>query len=422
MFFKYKQLSDISYANKKKEDEKSEEVNAAKPEQEHESSNTSATNSSNVKDALGEYMKYTPSESVINAKKALATHESNKIGKWAGSPYENALNDIINKINNREKFSYDLNGDLLYQQYKDQYMNQGKLAMLDTIGQASAMTGGYGNSYAATVGNQAYQSYLQKLNDVVPELYQIAYDKYNQEGDELYNKASLYNTMNENEYSKYRDSISDWNTEANRLEDKYYNELNYDYGMYSDAYNRAFEQYKQDVSEKQSDRNYALDNAKFEETKRANKADEDYRNGISINTDTADSNNLKITDTMRAKASSFKSNEELAQYADSLVKSGALSQEMGDALIDAYIDNNEKSTYKEMVQNMNGWTVLDNGGVNWFGGIDYNMIVESPTGEQMSLSQLVDKLKEEGMSKNEAKQIVYNLYRTNLEIQGKTNK
>ena len=75
-----------------------------------------------------------------------------------------------------------------------------------------------------------------------------------------------------------------------------------------------------------------------------------------------------------------------------------------------------------MAQNMKGWTVLDDGGVNWFGGIDYNMIVESPTGEQMSLSQLVDKLKEEGMSKNEAKQIVYNLYRTNLEIQGKTNK
>ena len=192
--------------------------------------------------------------------------------------------------------------------------------------------------------------------------------------------------------------------------------------MYSDAYNRAFEQYKQDVSEKQSNRNYALDNAKFEETKRANKADEDYRNGISIKTDTADSNNLKITDTMRAKASSFKSNEELAQYADSLVKSGVLSQEMGDALIDAYIDNNEKPTYKEMAQNMKGWTVLDDGGVNWFGGIDYNMIVEAPTGEQMSLSQLVDKLKEEGMSKNEAKQIVYNLYRTNLEIQGKTNK
>lgn len=389
MIWGYKQLDD-PYANKKKEDEKSE--------QKHENSNTSATNSSNVKDALGEYMKYTPSESVINAKNDLISHESDKIGKWAGGSYGNALNDIINKINNREKFSYDLNGDLLYQQYKDQYMNQGKLAMLDTIGQASAMTGGYGNSYAATVGNQVYQSYLQKLNDVVPELYQIAYDKYSQEGNELYDKAGLYNTMNENEYSKYRDSVSDWYTEANRLEDKYYKELDYDYGMYSDAYKRAFEQYKQDVYEKESDRNHA------------------------IITDTAGSNNLKITDEMRAKASSFKSNEELAQYADSLVKSGALSQEMGDALIDAYIDNNEKSTYKEMVQNKKGWTVVDDGGINWLWGIDYDMIVESPTGEQMRLDDLVDKLIEEGVSKSEAKQIVYNLYRTNLDIQGKTNK
>lgn len=405
MIFNYKQLTGSASANKKKEEEKTEEEI-----KNDENNSESSEYSSNVKGALDIYNNYTPSESVINAKNALASHESNNIGKWTGGSYGNALNDIINKINNREKFSYDLNGDALYQQYKDQYMNQGKLAMLDTIGQASAMTGGYGNSYAVTAGNQAYQTYLQKLNDVVPELYQIAYDKYSKEGDDLYNKVSLYNTMYGNEYGEYRDSISDWNAEASRLEDRYYNERNYDYGMYSDAYNRAFGQYQQSVAEKQYAENLALQKAQFEEQKRVNEVNETYKNNVSGNGNNTD--NLKITDEMRTKASAFKSNEELAQYAESLVKTGALSQELGDALIDAYLDKNEKSTYAEMVRNASGWNVIDDGGANWFWGIDYNMVVESPAGEKIRLDDLVDKLvKEENMKKSEAKDIVYKLQR-----------
>ena len=37
----------------------------------------------------------------------------------------------------------DLNGDALYNQYRDQFMRQGKLAAADTVGQVSALTGGY---------------------------------------------------------------------------------------------------------------------------------------------------------------------------------------------------------------------------------------------------------------------------------------
>ena len=87
---------------------------------------------------------------------------------------------------NREDFQYDLNGDALYRQYKDRYMEMGKTAMQDTMGQAAALTGGYGSSYAQSVGHQAYNSYLQQLGDVVPELYQLAYDRYRDKGDRLY--------------------------------------------------------------------------------------------------------------------------------------------------------------------------------------------------------------------------------------------
>ena len=243
---------------------------------------------------------YKASDSVNQAKAALDAHEANRVADWTGGTYGDALKGAIDKIANRDKFSYDLNGDALYQQYKDQYINQGRLAMQDTIGQASAMTGGYGNSYAATAGNQAYQSYLQKLNDVVPELYQMAYDKYNQEGEDLYNQASLYNTMYNTEYGQYRDAVSDWQNEANRLSDRYYNESNldysrfvdnrdyytnqynnersYDYGQYTDAYNRAFANYQQGVSESQYAKNLELQQQQLSETIRANMADEAYKN------------------------------------------------------------------------------------------------------------------------------------------------
>lgn len=131
---------------------------------------------------------------------ALQQQETGYQSKW-----QNQIEDAMQKILNRENFQYDLNGDALYQQYKDQYVNQGKQAMMDTVGQASALTGGYGNSYAQTAGQQTYQGYLRGLNDKIPELYQLALDKYNSEGDELYNRYALFTDMDDKDFAKYQD-------------------------------------------------------------------------------------------------------------------------------------------------------------------------------------------------------------------------
>ena len=149
----------------------------------------------------------TPSDNVLQAE-ALLQQQLQKPGAYTSS-WQAQLDDILQKIQNREKFSYDLNGDALYQQYKDQYMTQGKLAMMDTMGQAAALTGGYGSSYAQMAGQQAYQGYLQGLNDKVPELYQLALNQHNAEGDELYRQASLIAGMEEQDYGRYRDQVSD---------------------------------------------------------------------------------------------------------------------------------------------------------------------------------------------------------------------
>ena len=180
------------------------------------------------------YSDYTESDSVKQAKDNLASLQ--KPGAYQ-SQWQQSLNDAINKIQNREKFSYDLNGDALYQQYKDQAVLGGQMAMQDTIGQAAAMTGGYGNSCAQGVGQQAYQGYLQKLNDKVPELYQLALDQYNREGEDLYNQYALFADRENTDYGRYRDTVSDYNTERGYLTDQYNAERDYDYSKYSDDRN-----------------------------------------------------------------------------------------------------------------------------------------------------------------------------------------
>lgn len=188
------------------------------------------------------YDDYEESEAVLGYKNDLENHNATKPGEYQ-SAYMGLADEVLNNYMNREAFSYDLNGDALYQQYKDKYMTQGKLASQDTMAQAAAMTGGYGNSYAATVGNQAYQASLQNLNDVVPQLYQMAYDRYNQEGQDMLNQYGLLTDRDNIAYGRYRDTVSDWNAEREYLTNLYNNERTWDYSVYSDNRNFAHDVY-----------------------------------------------------------------------------------------------------------------------------------------------------------------------------------
>ena len=195
-----------------------------------------------------EYKEFEKSDDTLAAEKN-KTEAENAVANYGDYSYskEDTFADIMDKILNREEFSYDFNADALYQQYKDKYIKQGKLAMQDTIGQASAMTGGYGNSYAQSVGQQAYQSHLENLNDIIPELYSMAYDRYNQEGQDLYNQYNMLSQDKAMDYSmwgdKYNRLVGDrdyWGTEAN-------NSYNKDRGEYET--DRTFEQTNHNTEE-----------------------------------------------------------------------------------------------------------------------------------------------------------------------------
>ena len=281
---------------------------------------------------------------------------------------------LLDSILKRKDFSYDFNADAIYQQYKDKYTQQGKMAMADAMGQAAAMTGGYGNSYSAAVGNQAYQAHLNNLNDIIPDLYQMALNRYNQEGDEMHGNYGML-------MQDYENYMKDWNT---------------GYGMAKDAYDAASSAYYK-----------AADLYGNEQ---------DTNNGL-LPEDEVDTGNTTTSD-IKKKLEGMSSNTEIEAYLERMEASGAISHEEALQYMADYMDNNEvyvdtndggkTISYKGMVGSTQGWKVVNDGGWNLI-GIDNNAMVEAPNGEIVRLDELRDILISEGMSKSEAKQAVKTL-------------
>ena len=101
------------------------------------------------------------------------------------------------------EFSYNVYDDPLYQQYISSARRNGQNAMTDTMAKVASQTGGIAGSYAVAAGAGAYNDYMQRANDVIPELEQIAYQKYQ---DDLARDREIYKM-----------------DEAKRLEDAQYN-------------------------------------------------------------------------------------------------------------------------------------------------------------------------------------------------------
>lgn len=172
------------------------------------------------------------------------------------SKYQSSIDDLLNKITNRESFSYDFNADPLYQQYKDNYTKLGNEASMNAVANVSNMTGGYGNSYAATAASQANQQYLTQLNNVIPELANAALNKYQMETQNLYNQYSAVGDAEDRLYGQYRDNVSDYYTNRNYYYNGYTNDRNYEYQQERDRI--ADEQWQKqfDYNKDVNDRNY----------------------------------------------------------------------------------------------------------------------------------------------------------------------
>ena len=174
---------------------------------------------------------YTPSQNVQAAQSYLQGVIDKQPGQYKSS-YADQIKGLYDQVMARPKFVYDVNKDPLFKSYKDQYIVNGQRAMQDTIGNAAALTGGYGNSWGTTAGYQAYQRYLQALNGVIPELEQRAFDRYGAEGDQMRDNISLALSLENNDYGRYRDQMDDW--QADRA---------FAQGAYEDAADRDLDDY-----------------------------------------------------------------------------------------------------------------------------------------------------------------------------------
>ena len=168
------------------------------------------------------------------------------------SRYGKDIDALNNKIQNREKFSYNYQDDPLYQMYAEQYTNKGQQAMQDTLGQMAARTGGLASSYAGSAAQQSYNNYMSELAAKIPELQQIAYNMYRDEGNDMYNRLNVLMGLENQDYNRYNDA---YNKAYNQYGDRYnkaWNEYNLGYNQawnqYNTEYNHAMDKYNADYN------------------------------------------------------------------------------------------------------------------------------------------------------------------------------
>jgi hypothetical protein len=259
--------------------------------------------------------------------------------------WEEQMKETADQIINKKPFEFDMNAEKIYQQYKD----AGRLAMEDTIGQASAMTGGYGNSYATTAGNQAYMGYMRELEDLAPSLYQSAIDKYISEA--------------EKQPSEDSEDLLPFLSEDN----------------------------EEDL--------FSL----YEEKLEKNKISNDDLEEFLVEEEMA--GNIDMAKAAQLFNHFYDSNEK--------IKNGEIDYR---AMVENYVKNNANGTGKDT-----GWAMKDDGGFNWWGGIDKDASVVTPMGTTIDLDTLFKYLIQDGMDKKDARKLIKNMQK-GLHITGKKEK
>lgn len=179
------------------------------------------------------------------------------------SPYKDETDNLLKEILNAPKFSYDKNTDSTYNQYKEEYTNNADKTFEDTMGDMDSLTSGRPNSWAATVASQARQGVMQELDNMVPQLEEKAYGRYQNDLTDKINKFGVLQNAESADYGKHRDTVSDFN-----------NDRSFGRGvMESD---RAFD-FNKDQADYQVSRDKILDDQwlrGFDETKRRSLVDE----------------------------------------------------------------------------------------------------------------------------------------------------
>lgn len=374
--------------------------------------------------------------------------------------YTDQIKELMSQILNREDFEYDVDKDTLFQQALASAMGSGKSAMEDTIGQASALTGGYGSTYATSAGNQAYNAYIEDAYNNLPEYYNMALQAYQAEGQEMYQQLDMLNAadatewgrtydawqsnfanaqqMYNQEYGAWQDSVNNAYNSANLQLSEHNQLVNDAYNLYATSKDSADTLYAQEYQKWQDQVTQATQLAGMQQTDYWNQTELDYKKQRdevadsqwqqtfdyqkdqdaiaqsnwekSYNLELA-ANNAKV-DTKTGKVTV--DNTATYKEATEAQKKKALEayNEGGEAALNKYVDSlpsnidvegidSYVTEYGQLPLSQRTYTVIDDGGVNWFGGVDNNVVVQDQYGNKIKLSELkkTDKELAEKLSK-----------------------
>lgn len=154
------------------------------------------------------------------------------------SAYGDTEKNLLAQLEKEATVGNDGRRDDLFAAYAKQYRREGDRAVADTMGSASALTGGIPSTAAVTAASQAGQYYATKLSDKLPELEAAAADQkaarqqlllnalqaansaedrnYQRYLDEIgmdYDRMDLLRTLRNDDYVQYRDALSQYNTD-----------------------------------------------------------------------------------------------------------------------------------------------------------------------------------------------------------------
>ena len=193
-------------------------------------------------------------DAATDEQKLLANEAANQLrssygnymgGSDGGSYYSQGkipgqIDAILDQINNYGSFTFDQEApvydnqdfswsketDPQWSSYKKSYLREGDRATANALAQASAASGGRASTAAITAATQAGDYYATQLNDIIPTLYQQAYDRYLNEYSMMLQDLGAVNTQEQLDYAKYLDQLTQYNTDRNFAYDTYLGDFN----------------------------------------------------------------------------------------------------------------------------------------------------------------------------------------------------
>lgn len=196
------------------------------------------------------------------------------------SKYGETIDGLMNDILNRGEFSYDHTNDPLYSAYAKQYTREGRRATADALGEAASASGGMPSSYAVTAATQAGDYHAAQLADKIPELYQIAYDKYLNEYNMKLSDLNAAQGLEQFNYGMYQDQLGQYNRDREfdyaKWLDEYemgQNDINTLRGLRDDDFSRYLTELDQYNTDRSFDYGQLLDEIETQASERADRRD-----------------------------------------------------------------------------------------------------------------------------------------------------